>query len=161
MPPALKRGFMDSIDYEVLVQRALYQVVHRALEAVQKFGTVGQHYFLVTFSTKHPGVDVPVDLLEEFPEEMTIILQHEFWDLSVTEYGFSVGLCFGEVDETIFVPFEALIEFKDPHSQFCLEFTPIDFLAEDEPEQIETSTEAKKSESSPDNIVSLDQFRKK
>lgn len=154
---------MDKIDYEMLVQRSLYQVVQRALEAVQKHGQVGQHYFLITFSTKHFGVDVPDELLEEFPDEMTIILQHEFWDLNVSEYGFSVGLCFDETDETIFVPFESLIEFKDPYSQFCLEFTPIDFpLEENQPMSFEEEMDTPEDSSSvPDNIVSLDQFRKR
>lgn len=152
---------MDNIDYEVLVQRALYQVVQRALEAVQKHGQVGQHYFLITFSTKHFGVDVPEDLLEEFPDEMTVILQHEFWDLNVSEYGFSVGLCFDETDETIFVPFEALIEFKDPHSQFCLEFTPIDFPSEEDEPATKVAALTSDPQSQIDNIVSLDQFRKK
>lgn len=156
---------MNTIDYEMLVQRALYQVVQRAMEAVQKQGSIGQHYFLITFSTQHVGVDIPDDLREEFPDEMTIILQHEFWDLNVSEYGFSVGLCFGEADETIFVPFEALIEFKDPYSQFCLEFTPIEFSdAEDEEEEKGVPALPKQEHdgaSTPDNIVSLDQFRKK
>ena len=152
---------MENIDYEMLVQRSLYQVVQRALEAVQKHGQVGQHYFLITFSTKHFGVDLPNELLEEFPEEMTIILQHEFWDLNVSEYGFSVGLSFDDSDETIFVPFEALIEFKDPHSQFCLEFTPIDFQEEASAEISKESLASDEPKETVNNIVSLDQFRKK
>lgn len=163
---------MNHIDYDLLVQKSLYQVVQKALEATQKNGNVGSHYFLITFSTQHFGVDLPDYLLEEFPEEMTIILQHEFWDLNVSEYGFSVGLAFDEEEETIFVPYESLVEFKDPHSQFCLEFTPMDFQPEekdDEQNDAGKGTSSAKASSKKTNtedgdeenkIISLDQFRK-
>jgi len=111
------------IPYDEIVQDALRAVVGRVLgEVEQSGGLPGEHHFYITFKTRHPGVSIPKHLMERFPDEMTIVIQHRFWDLKVEEDAFSVGLSFGGVPATLYVPFAAVTQFHDPAVEFALTF---------------------------------------
>jgi hypothetical protein len=112
----------DLIRYDILAQDALRGVVRKVLSEVARTGLPGEHHFFVTFSTRAPGVRVSSRLLAQYPEEMTIVLQHQYWDLSVTEHAFEVGLSFNNVPERLLVPFTAIKAFADPSVQFGLQF---------------------------------------
>jgi hypothetical protein len=116
----------DHIRYDLLAQEALRGVVKRVLQDVIKFGLPGEHHFYIAFSTTYPGVRVSARLREQYPDDMTIVLQHQFWDLGVTEHTFEVGLSFGGVPERLLVPFDAVKGFFDPSVQFGLQFEPVD-----------------------------------
>ena len=111
------------IPYDEIVQDALRAVVGRVLgEVEQSGGLPGGHHFYITFKTKAPGVAIPKHLAERFPDEMTIVIQHRFWDLKVEADSFSVGLSFGGVPATLHVPFAAVTQFHDPAVEFALTF---------------------------------------
>ena len=112
----------DLIRYDLQVQDALRGVVRKVLADAARDGLPGEHHFYITFRTHAPGVKLSNRLLEQYPEEMTIILQYQFWDLKVNEDGFEVGLHFKNVPERLQVPFDALAGFYDPSVQFGLKF---------------------------------------
>ena len=112
----------DHIRYDLLAQQALRGVVHRVLSDAARNGLPGDHHFYVSFDTRAPGVRISQRLREEYPEEMTIVLQHQFWDLKVTEDEFEVGLSFKGIPERLGVPFAAVKGFFDPSVQFALQF---------------------------------------
>lgn len=114
----------DLIRYDVMVQEALLGVVRKVLTDAAKVGLPGEHHFYITFRSQGPGVKLSHRLTEKYPDEMTIVLQHQFWDLTVGEQSFEVGLSFGGVAERLVVPYEALTGFYDPSVQFGLKFTP-------------------------------------
>src|SRR5262245_19714072 len=113
---------VDHIRYDILAQEALRGVVRTVLEDSAKHGLPGDHHFYITFDTRAEGVRVPPRLLAQFPEEMTIVLQHQFWDLAVTDDGFEVGMSFGGIPERLIVPFASIKGFVDPSVQFGLKF---------------------------------------
>ncbi|KHK89974.1 SspB family protein [Novosphingobium malaysiense] len=123
------------IPYDEIVQEALRAVVGRVLGQVKAANGVlpGSHHFYITFKTNAPGVDIPPELKARFPDEMTIVLQNKFWDLNVTDEGFSVGLSFNQVPALLNVPFSAITAFVDPAVDFGLQFQAI---AEDEDEDM-------------------------
>jgi hypothetical protein len=111
------------IPYDEIVQEALRDVVGRVLGEVERSGGLpGDHHFYITFKTRMPGVEIPKHLIERFPEEMTIVIQHRFWDLKVEQDAFSVGLSFGGVPSSLRVPFAAVTDFVDPAVDFSLKF---------------------------------------
>ncbi|KTS14332.1 Stringent starvation protein B [Methylobacterium indicum] len=112
----------DLIRYDLLVQDALRNVVRKVLGDAARDGLAGEHHFYVSFRTDYPGVRVSQRLREKYPQDMTIVLQHQFWDLGVTEHTFEVGLSFSGVPERLLVPFEAVTGFFDPSVQFGLKF---------------------------------------
>jgi hypothetical protein len=112
----------DHIRYDVLARDAMRSVLRRVLEDAAKQGLPGDHHFYITFLTHAEGVKVSPRLLAQYPNEMTIILQHQFWDLVVTEDHFEVGLSFGSIPEKLVVPFAAIKAFLDPSVQFGLTF---------------------------------------
>jgi hypothetical protein len=114
----------DLIRYDLLVQEALCGVVKKVLGDVARHGLPGDHHFYITFRTHAPGVRLSTRMREQYPEEMTIILQHQFEDLKVTDYAFEVGLSFKGVPEILMIPFEALTGFFDPSVQFSAKFEP-------------------------------------
>ena len=114
----------DLIRYDILVQDALRGIVRKVLNEVSKTGLPGEHHLYVSFETRAPGVQISQRLLGEYPTEMTIVLQHQFWDLIVTETFFEVGLSFGGVAEKLHIPFSAVKGFFDPSVQFHLQFEP-------------------------------------
>ncbi len=113
----------DHIRYDILVQDALRSVIRKILTEVAKTGVLpGNHHFFITFSTEAPGVRISSRLKEKYPDQMTIVLQYQFWDLKVTESGFEVTLSFSDVAEKLEVPFAAVRGFYDPSVNFELEF---------------------------------------
>lgn len=124
----------DHIRYDILAQEALRGVMRKVLSEVARTGLPGNHHFFITFLTGAPGVRVSTRLRERYPEQMTIVLQYQFWDLKVTETGFEIGLSFSDVPEKLEVPFAAVRGFYDPSVNFELEF---DVKAE--PMQAETA----------------------
>jgi len=154
------------IPYDEIVQDALRAVVGRVLgEVEQSGGLPGEHHFYITFKTRAPGVSIPKHLMERFPDEMTIVIQHRFWDLKVEEESFTVGLSFGGVPATLHVPFAAVTQFHDPAVMFELTFQA-DAAEEPREEHEEAENDApapEKDETKDDgsNVVSVDFTRKK
>jgi hypothetical protein len=120
----------DLIRYDLLIQDALRGVVRRVLADVARDGLTGDHHFYITFRTHARGVRLSTRMREQYPDEMTIILQHQFWDLSVTDQAFEVGLSFKNVPEKLLIPFEAVTRFSDPSVEFDLKFEPEEEIAE-------------------------------
>ncbi len=167
----------DLMRYDLLAQEALRGVVRSALQRVARTGLPGEHHFYVAFKTRAPGVGISDRLLEKYPSEMTIVLQHQFWGLDVGEDRFIVELSFDNVPEKLFVPFTAVSGFFDPSVQFGLQFETAE--ANENADQSETSESPDSAEMVADNedaapkpdaegeddgkadVVSLDAFRKK
>ncbi len=115
----------DHIRYDLLTQQALRGVVRNVLTDAAKKGLPGEHHFYISFNTQADGVRLSDRLRAQYPEEMTVILQHQFWDLAVTEQGFEVGMSFGGIPEKLAIPFDAITGFFDPSVQFGLQFEEI------------------------------------
>lgn len=147
-------------DYDRMVQKALMQVVREALSQTAEKGLVGSHHFYVTFQTNRSDVVMPASLREKYPEEMTIVLQHQFWDLKVTATSFSVTLSFDDKHEVLTIPFGAVINFLDPSVKFGLQFDP-----QAPPPASDNGGHAPKAEGKgkkdASKVVALDTFRKK
>ena len=147
------------IPYDEIVQDALRTVVRRVLERIDAEGGLpGAHHFYIAFRTRAPGVEMPKHLLDRYPDEMTIVIQHRYWDLDINEERFQIGLSFNQVPAKLTIPFEAVTGFVDPAVNFALQFQPKEgdaVIAEPEPtpppEPIEPGS----------NVVTLDRFRKK
>ena len=151
------------IPYDEIVQEALRDVVGRVLHEVEKSGGLpGGHHFYITFQTRMPGVVIPNHLAERFPDEMTIVIQHRFWDLKVEDDEFSVGLSFGGVPTTLAVPFAAVTEFVDPAVDFSLKFQA---NAPEPPEEHDDADNDPRAETAKSddgsNVVNVDFTRKK
>lgn len=163
-PPA-----QDQMHYEAMAQEALRGVVKAALKrAASPEGLPGAHHFYVTFKTDAPGVSGPVDLLSKYPDEMTIVLQHQYWDLAPGETFFSVTLKFGGQPKRVSVPYAAVTRFYDPSVQFLLQFEagadgvqPAAGLKPAEPAAEGEPTPPDEPVDPAEKVVSLDQFRKK
>ena len=158
----------DHIRYDILTQEALRGVVRKVLTEVARTGLPGEHHFFISFITKAPGVRVSQRLLEQYPADMTIVLQNQFWDLRVTETAFEVGLSFDDKPETLVIPFTAIKGFFDPSVQFGLQLTGAtagpteDEKAEaGEPGKLAPAAAAPAAEAPGEKVVSLDAFRKK
>ncbi len=171
--------------YDLMVENALRGVVETALNEVKDDGMLGDHRFYITFYTQHPDVQIPDYLRESYPEEMTIVLQYQFYDLEVTKEKLSVTLSFNNVPEQIVVPLEAISIFADPSVNFALQFQPLGkddtFEFEEEllsviedddvaPKKEKPKKSKSKAKDSDDkkgdddeenSVVSLDVFRKK
>lgn len=169
----------DHIRYDVLARDALRGVLRKVLTDAAAHGLPGEHHFFITFVSKAEGVKLSPRLLAQYPEEMTIILQHQFWDLTVLEDRFEVGLSFGGIPERLVVPFSAIKSFLDPSVKFGLQFDTSD-VAEVAPENLPAApapsavsvpasamekTEATDEPPPPNQggaeVVRLDRFRKK
>ena len=161
----------DLMNYEALAQDALRGVVKAALKrAASSEGLPGSHHFYITFKTDAAGVSGPPDLLSKYPDEMTIVLQHQYWDLAPGETFFSVTLQFGGQPKRLSIPYAAVTRFYDPSVQFLLQFEPPPAAPAETKGLPAPPPEAKaKAEPAPAEapkegeakIVSLDQFRKK
>jgi hypothetical protein len=164
----------DHIRYDVLARDALRGVLRRVLADAAEHGLPGEHHFFITFLSTAEGVKLSPRLLAQYPEEMTVILQHQFWDLVVTEDRFEVGLSFGGIPERLAIPFNAIKSFFDPSVQFGLQFEPSDAateapapslpavphpLAAPQPSAENQDQPAKPGEGA--EVVRLDRFRKK
>ena len=169
---------VDHIRYDILAQEALRGVVQKVLVDVAKNGLPGEHHFYISFDTRADGVRLSPRMLAQYPEEITVVLQHQFWDLVVTEEGFEVGMSFGGIPERLNVPFAAVKGFFDPSVQFGLQFEPSEAVTEapaaklpatpapsalpvvaPEPTAESEDEPAKTSEGA--EVVRLDRFRKK
>ena len=165
----------DHIRYDVLARDALRGVLRRVLTDAAENGLPGDHHFFITFLSTAEGVKLSPRLLAQYPEEMTVILQHQFWDLTVTEDRFEVGLSFGGIAERLVVPFNSIKSFFDPSVQFGLQFEPADAPAASlpavpapaAPTTVPTPTPATENKDEPAKpsegaeVVRLDRFRKK
>ena len=161
----------DRIDYDALQQEALRGVVRAALKQAAATGLPGDHHFYITFKTAAPGVTGPKELLEKYPDEMMIVLQHQFWDLAPGETFFSVTLRFGGQPKSLSVPYAAITQFWDPSIDYRLRFNvpeppprpaalpPAPAKAANPPSEKAAGPPEK--DGDKPNIVSLDQFRKK
>jgi hypothetical protein len=158
----------DHLDYERMVDDALRSVMVRSLKHIADHGLIGDHHFYITFRTDHPNAVVSDDLKSKYPEEITIVLQHQFWDLKVGDDGFAVALSFNQSPQTLQVPFAAVTAFVDPSVKFGLQFKPSlegagepvsvpMAMAEDE----EIEQNAPEQDDETGKIVALDEFRKK
>ncbi|MGE0213066.1 MAG: SspB family protein [Parvibaculaceae bacterium] len=155
--------------YDLLAQDALRGVVRQALRRAGREGLPGDHHFFIAIDTRHPGVRISPRLRGRYPEEITIVLQHQFWNLDVQEERFEVDLSFDNVQERLIVPFSAVKGFFDPSVQFGLQFevaTAAQAADDAEPEQAESPASAEKDEETTGEpeapkVVSLDTFRKK
>lgn len=157
------------IKYDEMVQAALIGVVRDILVETAKSGLPGEHHFYITFQTKHPDVKIPDYLKERYEDDMTIVLQNQFWDLFIDDEHFEISLSFNRNKEHLYVPFDALLGFFDPSVDFGLHFNsdaeaPVE-MAEKEDMTAAPVVEQKKAdepdEKDKDNIVTLDTFRKK
>lgn len=154
------------IPYESWAARALRGVAVDALEYAAREGLPGEHHFYISFRTDHPGTNIPGHLKARYPNEMTIVIQHRFWDLMVDRAAerFSVGLSFSGVPSMLSVPFGALTAFQDPQANFGLRFEPdaVEEPAAPEPEAPEPEARAEAPPPSEvPQVVSLDAFRRK
>ncbi len=157
----------DALDYGKMMQRALRGVMAESLGVVAAHGIPGAHHFYITFDTSHPGVDMPAWLREQFPDEITIVLQHEFWDLAVTPDRFCVSLTFSDRTAHLVVPFDAVTTFVDPHAEFGLKFDAHDAdedAAEGDEDLLPTDDDPGAPAAPPaehgGDVVRLDSFRK-
>ncbi len=180
---AQERNDHDLMQYEALAQEALRGVVKAALKrAASPGGMPGEHHFYITFKTRAPGVSAPPELAERYPEEMTIVLQHQYWDLAPGETFFAVTLKFGGQPKKLSVPYAAVTRFYDPSVQFLLQFeapeAEVIGAGSSTPEMLQTRARKAPAAVNPaddeedpfveeaqgagePNIVSLDHFRKK
>lgn len=154
---------LGSFNYDELVQKALVSVVKEVLSEVSANGLSGSHHFYVKFRTDHPMTRVPKFLKERHPEEVMIVLQHQFWNLQVSDEGFSVELSFNAIRERLFIPFSALTAFVDPSVKFALQFTPRfnDTGSGPGKPKVSVLDSEGNSSKSDDNIIRFDSFRKK
>lgn len=167
----------DHIRYDILAQDALRDVVRKVLADAATHGLPGDHHFYISFDTRAEGVKISPRLKEQYPQDITIILQHQFWDLSVSDDRFEVGLSFGGVPEKLSVPFAAIQRFFDPSVQFALQFETIEIDVADDGKP-ESASARDADEQAPDKpraaepaqnesekpaaeVVRLDRFRKK
>jgi len=161
----------DELFYDQMVDEALRGVMVKALRHAEGYGLSGEHHFYINFRTDHPRAVVSADLKARYPEEITIVLQHQYWDLKVEDTGFSVGLSFNQTPQILVVPYGAVTAFVDPSVKFGLQFRPQnEDEVESDPGAVETSPVpasqiAPEDEATPtadsDNVVALDHFRKK
>jgi len=161
----------DELQYDVMVENALRGVVRQALQQVSEYGLPGEHHFYITFRTGNPDVQMSERLREQYPREMTIVLQYQFWDLAVGETAFQVTLSFNNRSEFLEVPFDAVIAFADPSVRFGLQFDATDGSdgsAESGGSGGEAATaqsrgsggDASGGNGAGENVVTLDHFRK-
>ncbi len=152
----------EAFRYDKMVEKALRGVVKQALQQVIDTGLVEDHHFYITFFTDHAGVKLPSYLKERYPSEMTIVLQHQFYELAVDDEKFSVMLSFNNVPERLTIPLSAVTIFADPSVNFALQFQPLSEEDDDiqfEAEELDIDKDDKQKKKG--EVVSLDSFRKK
>ncbi|MAZ98269.1 MAG: hypothetical protein CMM39_02440 [Rhodospirillaceae bacterium] len=151
--------------YDMMVEEALKGVVAKVLKQAVTEGLPGEHHFYITFKTNRSDVDIPLFLKERYSDEMTIVLEHQFWDLKIHENEFEVALSFNDKKERLLIPFNAITAFSDPSVKFGLQFQEIKVteLENIDSRSIEKdgSKKQEKNITSPGEIVSLDKFRNK
>jgi hypothetical protein len=153
----------DRLRYDLMVEGALRGVVRQALAEAASRGLPGNHHFYLTFATRDAGVILPPQLKERYPEEMTIVLQHQFYGLEVTAESFSVTLSFSNKHERLTIPLKAVTTFADPSVNFALQFQPLARAAAGRAEVTAPAPAADPEAAAPtkDKVVPLDNFRKR
>ena len=162
----------DTLDYQTMTHNAMMTIVRDALHSVAKDGLPGEHHFYITFAPQHPGVDMPDDLRTRQGDEMTIVLQHQFENLSVSDLGFQVDLAFDGVLQTIRIPFATVLAFFDPSVEFGLRFPANqEQMLDEAPSAPSSALENTSDNNEPDvpeaegpktgEVVNLDTFRDK
>lgn len=166
----------DILRYDLWIEDALRGVIRRSLTTVEELGLPGDHHFYITFRTDHPDVNIADWLTAEYPDEMTIVMQHQFEDLIVTEEGFSIKLRFGGRPEHLAVPFDAITSFADPSVSFGLQLKSVDLEDDDDgeeltPEELGINPSARLNDTGMEDdaddekktgeVIALDSFRKK
>jgi hypothetical protein len=153
-----------AFEYDMMVEKALRGVVIKVLQQVATTGFPNEHHFYITFKTKGKGVDIPSFLIERYPDEMTIVLQYQFWDLQIRELEFEVALSFNEKRERLLIPFNCISGFSDPSVKFGLQFQVVEEAEEEVTENFLPksiiSAEKTISETVSGEVISLDTFRK-
>lgn len=147
-------NFVDSINYDELVEKSLRNVVYYALKIAEEQGLPGENHFYITFKTNFAGVVVSKNLKNQYPDTMTIVLQNQFENLTVRHHSFSVDLSFGGIPQTLTIPFEAITYFADPYAKFGLSFA----AEEDENPDLAAPEETLNQSA---EVVSIDSFRKR
>ena len=161
----------DLIDYAKILDNAMRSVLRQALDCATDEGLPGSHNLYITFATQKVGVDIPASLIAQYPEEMTIVLEHKFWNLSTTDDGFSVTLSFNGKYEKLYIPFYAVKTFVDPSVNFGLQFDTEEEDIQDQskviPKSLKTDDKSLVEESKisrepskNDTVIALDSFRK-
>lgn len=156
----------DGIDYGKLMHRAMRGLIQQVLEDVQQNGLPGEHHFFITFDTGHPDAELADWLSDRYPDEMTVVMQHWYDNLDVTDDGFSVTLNFGDAPERLYIPYDAIKTFVDPSVEFGLRFESQDEDDDDgdDPTPPEGPGDGPDNKAEPEHhdaeVVSLDRFRK-
>lgn len=159
----------DLLRYDLMIEAALRDVVREAIATASENGLPGEHHFYITFLTKFPGVNIPEYLKKQYPEEMTIVLQYQFFDLKLEDDCFSVVLSFNNIKETLRIPIDAITTFADPSVNFALQFQTNQGDEDDEDDDGDDTPggdgtdkgEDKTKEEKRGEVISLDMFRKK
>ncbi len=173
--PTVVRALMDDdqkqrpdslLPYEKWIEHALRHVVAQAIEYTAVHGLPGGHHFYITFRTFYPGVELPQRVRAQYPQDMTIVLQHQFWDLAFNRetQAIQVGLSFGGVPTKLVIPLDAVVEFADPHIRYGLRFQAADAAAAPTKEQeppAPAEPEPPVKDAEPGQVVSLDAFRRR
>lgn len=149
---------VSEINYDKLIEKSLKQVVVEALKIAEAQGLPGENHFYITFKTNFPGASLPQDLKIQYPESMTIVLQHQYANLIVNNDSFSVDLSFGGRFQTLTIPFEAITYFADPYAKFGLSFS---FYENGDVHTLEDIEPEKKVSGETAQIISFDSFRKR
>ncbi len=158
--------YVTEINYDKLIEKSLKNVVVEALKIAERQGLPGENHFYITFKTNHPQTHISDQLKSQYPEEMTIVIQHQFSNLVVENKGFGIDLSFGGIRQSLFIPFDAITYFADPYAKFGLSFNfddePITHSTDhDITDEIELEEEPKKTSNGVATVVSIDAFRKK
>ncbi len=152
------------LPYEKWIEQALRQVVAQAVEHVAAQGLPGGHHFYITFRTEYPGVELPQRVRAQYPKDMTIVLQHQFWDLAFNQetQAIQVGLSFGGVPSKLIIPLAAVVEFADPHIRYGLRFQASqEPPVQADPPPVEAAEPAQAKAEDAGQVVSLDAFRRR
>ncbi len=164
----MSEEYLSEINYDKLIEKSLKNVVVEALRIAERQGLPGENHFYITFKTNHPKVEISAALRHQYPEDMTIVIQHQYADLEVGSKSFSIELSFSGIPQTLVIPYEAITYFADPHAKFGLSFNvdaqpatekeqdDLDLILEDLEEE-----KSKKTSNGPATVVSIDAFRKK
>ena len=156
--------FLTEINYDKLIEKSLKNVVVEALKIAEEQGLPGENHFYITFKTNYPHVKISDHLRSQYPDEMTIVIQHQYADLKVDRDSFSIELSFGGIPQTLVIPFAAITYFADPHAKFGLSFNIEGSNIAQEEEDLTSDTvleDEKKASNGPATVVSIDAFRKK
>ncbi len=158
------------IDYDILVDSALRNVVKSIIQFTIDEKDLGNHHFFITFKTNHPNVNIPQKFLEIYPDEMTIVLQHQFWKLKLEEDSFSVTLSFNGKHENLKIAFDSITQFTDPSTDFALQFASLNKEIEEEKihknnsskkdPKVKPNQNSKNKKNNSGEVISLDNFRK-